>query len=157
MFKALLYLFFWKTMYSKLVIKMLLKVLSWSRLRESQAAGCDRAICESKQFCTVSRLEIIQTLLISYSDGLDVDYFFNLWKSFLLTWKPNPPESWRLIGGAKALGWISFNYLKFKGFISTYLCRPIFRLVDLRLYNISEIWLENAIRSEDQVYQGQPL
>ena len=31
------------------------------------------------------------------------------------------------------------------------------RLVDLRSYHISETWLENAIRSEDQVYQGQPL
>ena len=131
--------------------------LSWSRLRESQAAGCDRGLRTKTMFCTVPRLENIQTILISYSDGLDVNYFFNLWKSFLPTWKPNLPESWRLIGGAKALGWISFNYLKFEGFISTYLCRPIFRLVDLRLYNFSEIWLENAIRYEDQVYQGQPL
>ena len=44
-------------------------------------------------------------------------------------WITNSSESWRLIQGAETARGISFNYLKFKGFISTYLCHPIFRFV----------------------------
>ena len=84
---------------------------TWLRLRVSRAADCDRAFCDQNKVLLCHVYWKYKSFLNSYSDGSDVNYFFNLWESFLSTWKPNHPESWRSIGGAETVGWISFNYL----------------------------------------------
>ena len=121
-FSKLQLLFFYKCHHS-----------TWLRLRVSRAADCDRAFCDQNKDLLCHAYWKYKTFLISYSDGLDVNYFFNLWESFLSTWKPNHPESWRSIGGAETLGWISFNYLSI-GFISIYIIH--IRLVDLQTYDL---------------------
>ena len=86
-----------------------------------------------------------KSLLISHSDGYDVNYFFkslriissNLWESFLSTWKPNHMESWKSIGGAETLGWISFDFLSDLEKSTSSIKRLVFWIL--------MTWLENAI------------
>ena len=85
-------------------------------------------VLKSKQSCTLSRFWKIQAFQISHSDLQDLRiYFFKtlenhclflqLWKIISFSLEINSTESWRSIWGAKALGWISLNYLSIR-FIS---------------------------------------
>ena len=85
---------------------------SWSRLRVSRAADCDRAFCDQNKVCALSRLRKIQAFWNSYSDWSHVDSFFQLGNQFL--------RILEIIWGAETLGWVSLNYLSIR-FISIHI------------------------------------
>ena len=106
---------------------------AWSRLRVSRAADCDRAFLWSKQslyFVTLTENTSILNLLFRL---IGRELFLQLLKIISFNLEVNHPESWRSIGGAETLGWISFNYLSI-GFISIYIIH--IRLVDLQTYDL---------------------
>ena len=69
-------------------------------------------------FVMLSQIQNIQKLLFRLERPKDL--FLRLWKIISFNLEVNSSESWRLIWGAEALGWISLNYLLIR-FISIHI------------------------------------
>ena len=97
------------------------RISTWSRLRVSWAADCNRAFLWSKQslyFVMLTENTSILNLLFRLIRPKDL--FLQLWKIISFNLEINSSESWRLIWGAMTRGWISLNYLSIR-FISIHI------------------------------------